>query len=222
MGGFVKEDVLQNMSLYDIDPSDVRLHVPVSEIYLGGAATAQFVKEPVPTIADEIKKECKRFMIEICKQIRRRINLDSQSLLAKLQVLDPSVAKDVTVSPRTITLLAAHFSSLVPKEQLNQLDNKWREFRQAKLSQFTQETSIPAYWYKLRNVKNALDQDKFASLSHFMTSLTALPHSTAAVERVFSEVNYTKTSRSNRMTTESVKNRILARQLVTPGGSCTT
>ena len=55
-----------------------------------------------------------------------------------------------------------------------------------------------------------------------MTSLTALPHSTAAVERVFSKVNYTKTSRSNRMTTESVKNRILARQLVNRGGSCTT
>ena len=209
LSGFVREDVIRDRPLIDIDPNDSRVYLPTEDVYLGGAAMAQFVTEPVQHIANDIKNDCKRFMIEICNQIRKRINLDTRSLLARMQVLDPVYAKNIDVSPRSITDIAAHFPTLVPQEQLNQLDDEWREFRQAETAMHTEDTSIPSYWYQVRNVKNALNQAKFETLSHFMTSLTALPHSTAAVERVFSEVNCRKTSRSNRMTTESVKNRIL-------------
>ena len=183
---------------------------------------AEFVKQPIPERENDLKQSCKRFLVEICVQIRQRIDLNPNSLLAKIHVLDPALCKNTEVSPRSITDIAAHFPSLIPEGDLNQLDDEWRDFRQAETTTENSDDSIPSFWFKIRNIKNGLNEPKFPLLSHFMTSLTALPHSTAAVERVFSEVNCTKTSRSNRMTSQSVKNRILARQLVSRGGSCVT
>ena len=46
-----------------------------------------------------------------------------------------------------------------------------------------------AFWCELRSVKDGHGQAKFGQLSKFMCSLLALPHSSACVERVFSQVN---------------------------------
>ena len=219
---FIKENILRDHPLHEIDPADGLVHVPTDDIYLGGAAMAEFSKDPIPDRAYDLKQACKRFLVEICQQIRKRVDLSQNSLLAKLQVIDPAVATNIDVSPRSITDVAAFFPALVAEDQLNQLDDEWREFRQSDDAGVKQDASIPSYWFNVRKIRNALNEPKFALLSHFMTSLTPLPHSTAAVERVFSEVNCTKTCRSNRMTSASVKNRILANQLVSRGGSCVT
>ena len=48
-----------------------------------------------------------------------------------------------------------------------------------------------------------------------MTSLTILPHSSACVERIFSKVNCVKTKITNALKTETVKDRLLAKQSIT-------
>ena len=49
--------------------------------------------------------------------------------------------------------------------------------------------------------------------------MTALPHSSAAVERVFSQVNLVKTKHTNKLSAESVRDRLLAKQDVVKGCS---
>ena len=94
-------------------------------------------------------------MIKICNLIRKRIYLDARSLLARIQVLEPAYVKNIDGSPRSITDIAAHFPTLVPQEQLNQLDDEWREFRQAETAMHAEDTSIPSYWYQVQNVKSS-------------------------------------------------------------------
>ena len=48
----------------------------------------------------------------------------------------------------------------------------------------------------------------------------SLPRSTAAVERVFSSVNSVKTSKRNKMDSQTLKGQLLAKQRVSRGG-CT-
>jgi len=55
-----------------------------------------------------------------------------------------------------------------------------------------------------------------------MCTLAALTHSSACVERIFSQVNIVKTKQCNKLLCETVSNRILARQAVKKGGTCHT
>ena len=48
----------------------------------------------------------------------------------------------------------------------------------------------------------------------------SLPHSTAVVERVFSSVNSVKTSKRNKMDSQTLKGQLLVKQRVSRGG-CT-
>ena len=63
------------------------------------------------------------------------------------------------------------------------------------------------------------DKPKFDVLADLMCTLVALPHSSACVERIFSQVNIVKTKQCNKLLCETVSNRILARQAVKKGGN---
>ena len=60
-----------------------------------------------------------------------------------------------------------------------------------------------------------LDNLKFSLLSHFMTTMIVLPHSSAAVERIFSQINRMKTKSTSFLEPETVRNRVLAKQSIT-------
>ena len=47
-----------------------------------------------------------------------------------------------------------------------------------------------------------------------MATMTVLPHSSAAVERIFSQINRVKTKSTSSLETETVKNRLLAKQSI--------
>ena len=73
-------------------------------------------------------------------------------------------------------------------------------------------SKIPEFWSKLKSVKDGNDQPKFGLLSQLMCGLLALLHSSACVERVFSQLNLVKTKQTNRLKTRTVANRLLAKQ----------
>ena len=63
-------------------------------------------------------------------------------------------------------------------------------------------------------VKDGLDNLKFSLLSYFMATMTVLPHSSAGVERIFSQINRMKTKSTSSLEPETVKNRLLAKQSI--------
>jgi len=80
----------------------------------------------------------------------------------------------------------------------------------------------PAFWLELKQVTDCDAKLKFYVLSELMCALVALPHSSACVERIFSQVNIVKTKQCNKLMCETVSNRLLAGQAVKKGGACHT
>lgn len=172
-----------------------------------------------PFLADQhshrFKSDCLNFLTELCLQIKQRFSFDEKGIIARLKVLDPNIASGCN-SPLSIASLAGQFQSLVPLNKLNDLDDEYRSFRITKeLHGIDNNITIPEFWYNLRNIKDGLDKPKFENLSHFMTNLTVLPHSSACVERIFSQVNSVKTKFTNRLKAATTRDRILAKQQVT-------
>ena len=111
--------------------------------------------------------------------------------------------------------------TIVDDSHLNKIDDEWRSYRLIALDLTIPQNIIPRYWDSLRDIKDCLNESKFASLSHFMTNLTVLPHSSACVERIFSQVNCIKTKLANSLKVETVRDRILAKQcLARTSSSC--
>jgi len=65
----------------------------------------------------------------------------------------------------------------------------------------------PAFWLELKQITDCNAKPKFDVLSELMCTLVALPHSSACVERIFSQVNIVKTEQCNKLMCETVSNR---------------
>ena len=221
---YIKDAVLHSEKLSEINPNDERTYKPIKDIYLGGNALAHLIREPFDKVTEErFKTDCLKFLVELCNQIRKRFPLNEDSLIAKFNVLDPKIAENPNISPPSIIPLATHFPALVPEEQLNDLDDQWRNYRLLADKLAVPQEIIPKYWFKLRDLKDGLQNSKYDLLSDFMTNLVIMPHSSACVERIFSQMNAIKTKQTNSLKADTVKSKILAKQLIKRNNNnCTT
>ena len=102
-----------------------------SDIYLGGKASAHLIKEPLNAEIENtrLRNNCLRFLVELFNQFKIRFSFNSDSLIAKLKVLDPNESFTQNCSSSSTVPLAAHFPMLVPEDNLNDLDDQWRSYR---------------------------------------------------------------------------------------------
>ena len=182
---FVKDDVMQRFKISDIDPSNTSNHKKINEIFLRGLAMVQLTNEPLPTnTLKRFMDDCVKFLVELSVQIKKRFPLNEDSLIAQLKVLDPTVASNTNVSPQFLTQLISKFPNLVKQDEVNELEDQWRNFRlTAKdILHYMPNDSIPQYWCNLGSIKDGLRSNpKFGLLSNFMVNLTCLPHSSASL-----------------------------------------
>uniref|UniRef100_A0A0L8HGA6 HAT C-terminal dimerisation domain-containing protein n=1 Tax=Octopus bimaculoides TaxID=37653 RepID=A0A0L8HGA6_OCTBM len=217
---FIKENVLAVSKLSDIDLNNTTNHKDMGDVYFDGCTMRYLEQNPIVGGLARFKTDCKNFLIELCSQIKTRFPLDEAGVFTILEILDPKEARNLTNSPQSIIPLASNFPAIAPENIFNELDDEWRLFRQYKDIPVSSK-SILEFWYSIRNFKDGLHHTKFERLSQFMTNLTVLPHSSACVERIFSQVNYTKTKFTNMLNAETVTDRLLAKQVITrKGTSC--
>lgn len=210
---FVREDILSSMDVSEIQPSDESTHRQLSELVLGGRCTAELTTKPLGEKEEVFRGDCKRFLKELCMQIQNRFEFSKSSVLASLAVLDPGVALSATRPMSSLASLALKFPQVIKSEELDDLDDEWRALLQAKeqLAQM-QEKPVAEFWTSVASLKDGIGRPKFPTLGRLMLALAVLPHSSACVERVFSEVNMVKTTVTNRLHAQTVANRLLASQ----------
>lgn len=217
---FVKNEVLE-CQLSVINPRDVSLYHDLNRTKLGGRCEALMVKEPLGDRKTRFLADCQKFLVELCVQIRMRFPLEEDGVLAQLSVVDPKVALSPQRKVTSIVHLAVHFPTLVKESDLDDLQEQWEDLLHAKESLQNLNLSPTSFWQELFEVKDGRGEAKFSALAKFMRDILVLPHSSAAVERMFSKINIIKTKHSNRLLTETVANRMLAKQAVArQGGSC--
>ena len=58
--------------------------------------------------------------------MKKRLPLDKNGIIAKLNVLNIEIALDLKRSPTSIVPLAVHFPHIIPQNKLIELDDQWR------------------------------------------------------------------------------------------------
>ena len=214
---FIKEEILLAKKLSEIDPQDIRNQKPISDVYLRGQCFSQLLNDPLQDESCTIrfKSDCFKFLLKLSLQMKKRLPLNESGIISKLNVLDIEIALDLKRSPTSIVPSAVHFPHIIPQNKLNKLDDQWKAFRTSAKELAVSAKCIPEYWHNLSLAKDGLDNLKFSLLSYYMTTMTVLPHSSAAVERIFSQINHMKTKSTSSLEPETIKNRLLAKQSIT-------
>lgn len=115
-------------------------------------------------------------------------------------------------SVKSIAELAVHFPTLVKEDDFDVLQDQWQDLLSAKESLRGFDEKATVFWQEIRSVKDGNNHIKYDVLSKLMCGLLALPHSSACVERVFSQVNMIKTK--HRLQADAIADRLLAKQAI--------
>lgn len=185
-------------------------HLNLENIYIG--AQSDLVIKQYNLKDNElkvIKINCLNFYIELCKQIKSRFNF-KHTILQNLNILNPVVATSGEIE--SITEIIMKFPNIdVDIEAVN------NEFRMLSVTESIKEKnrkSIGEFWYDVFQLKNASNESYFPHLEKIIVALLALPHSSAAAERIFSQLNLFKNKLSNRLSIETCTSLIFTKQML--------
>ncbi|KAL3175759.1 hypothetical protein MRX96_000946 [Rhipicephalus microplus] len=217
---YIKRDYLEATPLSDVQYKDPAKFLPLEGIYLGAKPTAALSGGTHGLNDDQIhnfRLRCLEFFIEAARQIYLRFPLKSHQL-KNLRVLDPKVVMGKTIP--SIAPLAVSFPLIVRENEVNELDREWRLLRNMDLSEHAGLTASQ-FWHAVSQMRKGDGSQEFPLLSAFMKNILCLPHSSAAVERVFSQVNLLKTKQRNRLSTDALCGLLHAKRTLTDS-SCYT
>lgn len=146
---------------------------------------------------------CLRFYIELGQQIIDRLQLD-HAVFKSLECLMPSNIKERKFS--TTADLLTSFNHVVDEGEWQLVDDEYNELVNLDLEAIgiKDDDSTETFWRKVMKTTRGDGEQCFPLLSRLVKAVLALPHSSAAAERVFSAQNLNKTKLRNRL-----KNRTL-------------
>ena len=159
------------------------------------------------------REDCIKFLVVLCVQIHKRFDFSEDSILSMILCLDPEEALSPKRAMSSLVKLALKFPRLIPENDLDKLDDKWRPllYSRVQLSPLAGKKPV-AFWSELQQVTDGTGEPKFPVLCQLMCALLMLPHSSVCVKRVFSRVNMMKTKVTNQLHASTVANRLLAKQ----------
>lgn len=213
---YIKEDILNKGHVYDIDFVNPRNFLELDNMYFGAFIHASSCSANILNI---VKKQLLKFYIESIKQILKRFPLKN-SIFSKLEFIDSNVVMGRKIN--SIADVAVHFPNLVGGCNIQDIDNEWRMLRNLNFNDFdiTVNDDVQEFWLKISKIKLGNDQPKFFNLINFVFNILCLPHSSANVERCFSQINLNKTASRNRLKSNTLEGILLTKSLVSHSGKC--
>ncbi|BFZ21019.1 hypothetical protein BsWGS_24058 [Bradybaena similaris] len=216
---YIRPEIMHSTNLSQIDPLDTTLYKKLEDIDVGGRCENMLKTQSLEDKEIQFRRDALSFLTNLCDQIKKRFPLSSDSVLSQLRVLDVDESLSSEHRLNSLIPLASKFPALVAESELDFLQDEWKALLYSKDSLANLSNHKPeVFWYKLRTVKDGNNKQKFGLISKFMCGLMELPHSSACVERVFSQVNIVKTSVTNRLHVSTVANRLLAKQAISRRG----
>lgn len=140
--------------------------------------------------------------MELIKQVMKRFDLDDP-VLKMSSLMDPRTLDKLT----DLKQIKKQFPNFSNDKNDQELENEFRELRVLVLQDeisFEDKEDIETCWRKLLTVKRAGGELAFPLMRKFVGNFLIIPHSSASVERVFSQYNLNKTKIRNRLNTDSM------------------
>ncbi|XP_046867739.1 uncharacterized protein LOC124460599 [Drosophila willistoni] len=152
---------------------------------------------------------CLQFYIESLRQLHNRFSFEDEELqkMKSLHFLNPATILNNSLKAKLPSI--AHLGQMFPglcSQDMTELDREWRLLRNMNFP-FKEEEAVPpdVFWRYVSNVKNGNSTHMFPILTELTQNLLVLPHSSANVECLFSEINLIKTNNRNKLNTETLK-----------------
>lgn len=144
--------------------------------------------------ADNARDRCKDMLKELIVQVTARLpDSDKQHVSRSLKPLSPGIILNHTKRKSIDQLPHQHLINDAIEDQYRRIVcHDWEQETDFDISAIDLETKT--FWLKVRN-----NIDEYAELAQYALTALASPLSNAAVERLFSVVNATKTKARNRM-----------------------
>lgn len=200
--------------ILNLDFLSEQKHLPMQQIYVGGMVPNLIRrKREIGELEEEQLKnfylKCKEFYIEAAKQILKRFPFDDKDrqALKCLKMLNPKAILDPEIKKKFPSIADLHyfFPKICPNN-ITELDREWRMLRNVDFSLDQNKTpDIIDFWKHVQKLRNGDESQTFPTLCELVKKLLCLPHSSAAVERLFSAINIMKTKLRNRISTTTIK-----------------
>ncbi|MGH0118406.1 UNVERIFIED_CONTAM: hypothetical protein FKN15_023342 [Acipenser sinensis] len=121
----------------------------------------------------------------------------NNTVLKLMCVLQPS--SHSTASSGDIVQLAMLFPQIVLGNMLDSLEMECMQYQVTDLTDLRQDLEADENWHRIALLSTPSREPCFAALAKLAMNMLALPHSTAELEQVFSQMNLVKTDVRNQL-----------------------
>lgn len=192
---FMKRD---EFAVETLNVDDEGKWLPLLQVYPGFLAS-ETVKTMVPHEREGYLAQCRTWYREAIRQLLARIDL-SDPVLKALEGLCPAAIVGGTASLGTASFLHSKFPRLTDAN-VHAIDRQWRSLLSDDdvIKGGWNKKSVADFWIRMSQIQT------YRELAKFMLEITALPQSTAGVERTFSKVNNNKTKLRNALAVRTLE-----------------
>lgn len=212
LGNYIKMDVLsKEVNPFAIAFQDPGNFLPEEEWYFGSKVENMMknrnVVDQLGSEVNSFRVKCLNFYIELSGQICKRFR-GLNDVFPLLKACDPDVVKRNEV--KSLVPLFKKFPQLVEEADYDEWNDEWRSLPYHRNS-LSDSQNPSEFWCSVKKIKSSDGTPMFQNIANFMMNLLVLPHSSAAVERIFSQVKLIKTDIRNRLNTESINGLLLSK-----------
>ena len=194
---FIKKDVLKRTKLSDIYLENPDNYISLDEMYFGAKIDA-FLKNSETKLEKkelhDFKLRALSFYIELCKQIKMRFNFNNPHLIfAANFTVQNALSGDI--------ISIAEFANLYPSLNIDieMVNIEWQHLYHTFPLSTYQSYNLMQFWNLVDKTKSSDGKLMFEHLMVLVKYILILPHSSAAAERVFSQLNLIKNKLRNRL-----------------------
>ncbi|CAD7078353.1 unnamed protein product [Hermetia illucens] len=198
---FVRKDYitmfLDSTSEFNLPPECL---LDLESIYLGIKVECFLITNEINVIEiDTFKNKCRNFYIEAILQILKRFDLNN-SFFRNLFIIAPDNVYACTY--KSIAPLLQQVPRLLA-DNIQEIDSEYRTLINF-VKDKEQILDIEEFWRMVARIEIGNEQ-AFPNLVKLVFAILSFPHSSANVERVFSQLNLMKTKIRNRLENATIK-----------------
>lgn len=192
---FIKIEHLNKTPIKNINPSNPRSFIELDRIYFGAQVELMINDNFDANDVRDFKLRCLDFYIELCTQIKNRFDFENP-VMEYVSIFDPKTAVSGEIGS-IVNDTTTFFPNLVT--DIEKLDSEWRLLADMNHFKHIELNSFEEFWKNIFKAENGTCDPLFPHLSVLVKGILSLPHSSAAAERVFSQLFLLKSKTRNRL-----------------------
>lgn len=204
---YIKRNYLEKNDIAAINVANPREYLNIDCMYFGAKTELLFSTLQSQELRD-FKLRALDFYVCLAKQIKNRIDFNNPVLKA-VNILTPTNALSGTCS--SIMPLVTLFPNIVQLDALESINSEWRLLPEFK-DRLKNIDDPEKFWLEVGCIKED-GKPVFPYLHEFGMTILSLPQSSAATERIFSQLNLIKSKLRSKLHVQTCNSLLLTKEM---------